>query len=405
MNRNIFFCVVLLSILPSQLAHADGTVDLGPVDRVTALFSYPNCQSNVVAGTVLWSSITVSGWICKATPTLEETVTHYFRQSLQRDGFADSTVSVTKSAGHVVASFVGSAAVVYPNQVTGVLQAGDAGLKAVKQLQADNKWRNDWRFFLPLGLAWVKHPTLEILHFPPTYTLNRDQDYLAADTTQRWSQLLVSQGLTPELSVRYQDILDIAPIAAPANAGGTLEALDVYSYFDRVDYHSQLLQLWLSATETKVPRPAVAFGSKVLPWVNKKFGIDLKVGKIGSISVSNIGSIKVIGAYHPSYIFQVVKDPDGFTNGMKVMQQDAIVACWQINMGKVPDSDPGAVLSSCKNNWIGRTEDICRLLETEAYGKTEDEAKQYCASGVLGKFVYPSDEQAAELAKAIDFSE
>ena len=44
MNRNIFFCVVLLSMLPSRLAHADGTVDLGPVDRVTALFSYPNCQ-------------------------------------------------------------------------------------------------------------------------------------------------------------------------------------------------------------------------------------------------------------------------------------------------------------------------------------------------------------------------
>jgi hypothetical protein len=395
MGRNIFFCVVLLSILSSQLAHADGTVDLGPVDRVTALFSYPDCQSNCTT----------------TTPTLEETVTHYFTQSLQRDGFADSTVSVTKSAGHVVARFVGSAAVVYPNQVTGVLQAGDAGLKAVKQLQADNKWRNDWRFFLPLGLAWVKHPTLEILHFPPDYTLNSDQDYLAAKTTQRWSDLLVSQGLTPELSGRYQGILDIAPIAALGNAGPPgcafvsictpLAALGVYSYFH--DYHFQLLQLWLSATEPKVPRPAVAFGSNVaLPWVKQNFNIDLEVGEIGSMAVPNIGNVQVIGANHPAYLGYVITrkgqtDKQRFDMGMKVMQQDAIVACWQIIMGKAPDGDPGAVLSSCRSNWMGRTEDICRLLE-KAY-ITASLHPPDCGSGVLKNFVYPSDEQAAEMAK------
>src|SRR5262245_60429773 len=127
MDRKIFFCVVSLSILSSQLAHADGTVDLGSVDRVTALFSYPNCK-------------------LKCTPTREKTVEHYFTQSLQRDGFADdSKVTVTKSAnGNIVATFVGPAAAVYPNQVTGVLKAGDAGLEAVKKLQADKKWRNDY---------------------------------------------------------------------------------------------------------------------------------------------------------------------------------------------------------------------------------------------------------------------
>jgi hypothetical protein len=402
MNRNIFFCVVLLSMLPSKLAHADGAVDLGPVDRVTALFSYPNCQSN-----------------CKATPTLEETVTHYFTQSLQRDGFADSTVSVTKSAGgHIVATFVGSAAVVYPSQVTRVLQAGNAGLKAVRRLQADNEWRNDWRFFLPLGLAWVKHPTLEILIFPPDYTLNRDQDYLAAQTTERWSDLLVSEGLTREESDRYQDIIDIAPIAAPhdcmgvgsARCGETLT--DVPSYF--LDYHFQLLRLWLSTESVidgvhrrKVPRPAVAFGSWVLAWLKQNFNIDLKPGEIGIMDVPNIGSVPVIGSFHPAALYRTVSpewnpdktDKERFVDGMKIMQQDAIVACWQIQMGKVPDGDPGAVLSSCKRDWKEKTEEICRLLETEGYRKTPDEAKQYCESGVLKNFVYPSDERAAELER------
>jgi hypothetical protein len=434
MDRKIFFSVVFLSILPSQLAHADdGTVDLGPVDRVKALFSYPNCRSNVVVGTELWSSITVSGWICKPTPTLEETVTHYLTQSLQRDGFAYSTVSAKKSAAteppplkletgeierrqHIVATFLGDAAAVYPDQVRGVLQAADAGLKAVRKLQADKKWRNDWRFFLPLGLAWVKHPTLEILIFPPDYTLDRDQDYLAAQTTERWSELLVSLGLTREESERYQDIIDIAPIAAPhdcmgvgsAGCAGTLT--DVPSYFH--DYLFQLLSLWLSATESKVPRPAVAFGSRVGGWVKQNFGVDLAVAQIGSISVPGVGSVKVIGANHPSYLYRAVcglvlgekcaPDPDKklFNKGMTIMRQDAIVACWQINMGKVPDADAAVVLASCKSNWEGRREDICRLLETEGYRKTPDEAKQYCESGVLKNFVYLSDERAAELEKA-----
>ena len=425
MNRNIFFCVVLLSMLPSRLAHADGTVDLGPVDRVTALFSYPNCQP--------------LGWICKPTPTLEETVTHYLTQSLQRDGFADSTVSVKKSAAtnsapeHIVATFAGSAAAVYPNQVTRVLQAGDAGLKAVRRLQLDNKWRNDWRFFLPLGLAWVKHPTLEILIYPTDYALDRDQNYLAAQTTERWSELLVSLGLTREESERYQGIIDIAPIAAPHDCMGVSyscgETLtDIPSYF--LDYHFQLLRLWLSTESVidgvhrrEVPRPAVAFGGWVRAWLKQNFNVDLGVGEIGSMDVPNIGSVPVIGANHPAYLYNAVCGPvpgencapDHFKTGMEIMRQDAIVACWQIHMGraweatqiasnaagKVTGGDPGAVLSSCRSHWNEkeRTEEICRLLETEGYRKTPDEAKQYCKSGVLKDFVYPSDERAAELER------
>ena len=400
MDRKIFFCVVLLSILPSQFAHADVEVDLGTADTVTALFSYPNCQ-------------------LKCTPTLEDTVKHYFTQSLQRDGFADSTVSVTKSAnGHIVATFGGRAALDYPNQVTGVLKAGDAGLEAVKRLQADNKWRNDWRFFLPLGLAWVKHPTLEILIYPPDYTLE-NQDYLAADTTKRWSDLLVSQGLTREESDRYQDIIDIAPIAAPHDCMGVVgkkpcegTLTDLPSYFH--DYQFQLLRLWLSATEgnPKVPRPAVAFGRWVLLWLkqNPRFNIDLKVGEIGRMALPN-GSVPVIGSNHPAYLYNFVssdpdmKDKKRFKNAMAIMRQDAIVACWQIHMGEAPDGDAAAVLASCKSIWEDKTRDkeICRLLETEGYRKTPDEAKQDCESRKSENFVYPSDEDAAELAKQSPF--
>jgi hypothetical protein len=115
-------------------------------------------------------------------------------------------------------------------------------MQGAQKLKDDNKWQPGWRFFLPLGLAWTNHPTVEILHFPPDYVLTRDQDYMKAKTTQRWTHLLSHNGLTADDAIRDQAIVDIAPIAAPADSGSTLEG--VYSYF--YDYQMSLLRLWIA---------------------------------------------------------------------------------------------------------------------------------------------------------------
>jgi hypothetical protein len=113
-------------------------------------------------------------------------------------------------------------------------------------------------------------------------------------------------------------------------------------------------------------------------------------------------SVAIIQA---TYVVTRPGDTDAarFANGMKVMQQDAIVVCWQATMGRTPGAIPSQVLSSCSATWSGDTQRICALLETEAYGKTLTEAAQYCTSRALQDFVYPTDDQLKEIARTAPF--
>ena len=128
---------------------------------------------------------------------------------------------------------------------------------------------------------------------------------MSAATTLRWSDLLEHQGLNTADAVRNQAIVDIAPIAAPATAGTELE--EVYPYFK--DYVVQLLQLWLKGSPAGVPKPMIVFGRPVHSWIKQNFHIDLNVLDLGSLPVPLLGSVPIIAANHPSYIFYVVTRP------------------------------------------------------------------------------------------------
>lgn len=70
---------------------ADVQVNLGSSERVTRLFAYPNnC-----------------GVICYRDWTLEQTAEHYLKQSLERDGYADATVKVSRTNDTLSAAFTG----------------------------------------------------------------------------------------------------------------------------------------------------------------------------------------------------------------------------------------------------------------------------------------------------------
>ncbi len=362
-------------------AEASDTATLGDEIRVTALFSFPNCENN-----------------CAETRTLQETVEHYFKQSMERDGYKDSSVQINNTSGQFYARFTGSAAERYPGAVEAFLNAGDLGLTGESKLKADGKWKPNWRFFLPLGLALTNHPTVELLHFPPDYVLSRDQDYMAAKTTLRWTDLLEHNGLTSDEAVRDQAIIDIAPIAAPANDGKNLEG--VYSSFE--DYIRKLLELWDKSAEKDVAEPIVAFGGPVREWLKSTFSIGLNVGQLGTLNVPSVGNAPILAANHPSFIFYVVSrkgdsDQQRFENGMATMKQDVVAACWQARMGRQPSSDATEALQHCGSQWEPRTLDICVLLETEAYGKSSAEALQFCQGGPLQGFAYPSEASVRNL--------
>src|SRR6185436_7545714 len=135
-------------------------VDLGPRSAVAPLFSYPpNCHE-----------------ICFLTQTLEDTVRLYIRSSLDRDLFHTSTVAVRVDNDRVLVELTGAAAVPYASMLPRFLAISQLALDASLEINDDKKWRYNWRFFLPLGIAMARHRTVQLLHFPPDYVLSRDQD-------------------------------------------------------------------------------------------------------------------------------------------------------------------------------------------------------------------------------------
>ena len=110
----------------------------------------------------------------------------------------------------------------------------DRAYTGASKLNADGKWAYSWYLFLPLGMALENRKSVELLHFPPDYSLTQAQDYLRSNTTDRWATLLTDNGIPAEQTPAFQTIIDIAPIAAPSNAGSDLEG--VYDYFKAVSY-------------------------------------------------------------------------------------------------------------------------------------------------------------------------
>ncbi len=344
-------------------------IPLGPIAQVRDLFSFPNnCHT-----------------VCFLKQTLEETVAHYLTASIQRDGFTDSSVQVVNQDGTVFASVSGSAAEAYAKLLPEYLAVGQLGLDASKSLWNEKKWHYNWTFFLPHGVSMTRHRSVQLLHFPPDYVLERDQDYLLAHTTLRWAALLVENGASPDETVRLQNIIDIAPIAAPSNDGKSLEG--VYSFYS--GYINGLLNLWIPSSGGGV-RPLVAFGGPVRAWLKEQYKLDLSVLELATLKLPSGPTVPVLAANHPSFIYNAVKklqdDPktpedEPVAVGMRVMQQDLIASMWQVEMSKNPMPDAEETLTSCKAKWSdpAKQRRICELTYEQAFDKSPEDSQKLCA--------------------------
>ncbi|WP_416426918.1 hypothetical protein RAM80_12855 [Pseudomonas sp. App30] len=361
----------LAALTLAGAAQADIQIDLGSTQRVTQLFAYPN-NCNV---------------ICYKNWTLEQTVEHYLDQSLKRDGYSQATVRVTTDNQQVFATLKGVPDN-YDQPLVQLLNAGDLAYKGASQLNADNKWAYNWYLFLPLGMALENRRSVELLHFPPDYSLTQAQDYLRSNTTDRWAQLLTDNGVAAEQTPGYQTIIDIAPIAAPATAGKDLEG--VYGYFQ--DYQTTMVKQ-VSQNLAGQTLPMVAFGAPVRAWIKAQYGQSLNVLGLASISPNPGQNVPVLGANHPSYIWNAA-DPANYDNnvqeadavGLKVMGQDLSAACWQAGMGGNPKADAQATLSACMQKWqVTDKEQTCELFYTSVRHDTAEQAKAKCATAPVSK--------------------
>jgi hypothetical protein len=339
----------------SEAAAYQVSIPLGDTQLLTTLFSYPNSDNG---------------------ESLEQTIEHYLNQRIERDLIVDGSVDVTVTGDNYTAVISGDSASVdnYKGQITTFLDNGTLAAKAVTELKAAGKWNDsEWRMFLPLGLSIVNQRSVQLLHFPPDYSLP-EQDYLNSKTSKRWEELLELNSVAASDVTLYESILDVAPIAAPASAGSSLS--DTYSYFE--PYVLQQLPLLLDIDEGKDSAlPVVAYGGPVRTWVSDYYGLqDFGVNSYNTIKVTDTVDAPILGANHPSYIWYA-KD-NGRDAAMKVMGQDLVSACWQASMGANPGQQGEVVLQNCTSYWAAKPMTVCVNMEIQAYDKTKAEAEVIC---------------------------
>lgn len=360
--------LTLAALTLSAAAHADVDLKLGSTERVTRLFAYPNNCSV----------------ICFRNWTLEQTVAHYLSQSVQRDGYPNAKVLVKNDNDQLYAEISGVPKG-YDKPLTALLDAGDLAYNGASKLNADGKWAYSWYLFLPLGMALENRKSVELLHFPPDYSLTQAQDYLRSNTTDRWAALLTDNGIPADQTPAYQTIVDIAPIAAPASAGKDLEG--VYDYFK--DYQTTMVKQ-VSQNASGAVLPMVAFGAPVRNWIKQQYGATVNVLGLATISPSAGVNVPVLGSNHPSYIWYAA-DPSNYTGddaqakadaaGLKVMGQDLSAACWQAGMGSKPGTDPKTLLTSCTQTWqVTQKAKTCELFYTTIRNETVAQADKTCSA-------------------------
>jgi len=203
---------------------------------------------------------------------------------------------------------------------------------------------------------------VQLMHFPPAAVLERAQDYLNANTTDHWADLLEANGASKDTLDQYQTIVDMAPIAAGATEGQKVGPVALkYG-----DYIVELLKTLVP--HKKGVRPVVAFGGWVRDWLRTQkvtwlstYGPDKNPFRCGVLHLTGL-DIPVLEANHPSYILvhqnTVKNDPSTATNErltdaglLQIMQQDLTAAGWQVRMAAKPDMDPVQALKQSQTFW------------------------------------------------------
>ncbi|TDF82073.1 hypothetical protein [Pseudomonas sp. H9] len=373
MYKTVRMTLGLAALVGATAALADAQLNLGNEERVARLFAYPN-NCNV---------------ICFRNWTLEQTVEHYLSQSVQRDGYPAAKVRVSRDNDQLYAKIQGVPSR-YSRPLATLLDTGELAYQGARRLNSDGKWAYNWSLFLPLGMALENRRSIELLHFPPDYSLTQAQDYLRSNTTDRWATLLTFNGIPTEQTPAYQTIVDIAPIAAPASAGKELEG--VYGYFK--DYQVRMVRE-LTRTTSGTSLPMVAFGAPVRSWIEQQYGPKLDVLGLVSINPQAGQRVAVLGANHPSAIWYAAdeKNHDGDQDqadqaGLKMMGQDLSAACWQAGMGRNPAASAQATLGACTQKWqVTAKKQTCELFYRTIRDMTSEQAGAKCNTGAVTRML------------------
>jgi hypothetical protein len=223
------------------------TIDLRDRNNAVKLFSYPNAGHD--------------------DQSLEQTIEHYFGDSLTREGLGNFSIAAGDYGGsygvRVTVDDVGVAQQIR-DRYQAFFDLGSTGLQDSEAFKASGKWDVTWEFLLPLGVAIAFALSVEVMDFPPL-TLISNQDYLKSKTTSRWWELLLINGVKDQEKAKYSCILDIVPVAAPASDGTKLDHSGIYN--GPFDTYTGLLELLAKSQIAGLQRPLMALGMPIRTWI------------------------------------------------------------------------------------------------------------------------------------------
>ena len=331
------------------------TIKLGSENITKILFSYPNDGHEA--------------------DSLETTIKHYLNDSLSREHVGDFNINVRTQQGDYLIDVTCETSAIAESirqRYQKFFDIGKLGFTAAKDFQATGSWKPDWKFLLPLGLPMEFAKALEVMDFPPL-SLIQKQDYLNSKTTNRWWELLILNGVPEPEKAQYTCILDIVPVAAPANDGRSLDTSGIYEGpFD--SYTNPLLDLFSTSTSGQARRPLIALGLPIRKWIQRIWGKNLEILDVDSLDIESGGKCSVLASNHPSFFFYAVNSYSGTPDaerrnlaaGLAVMKQDVVAAAWHSQMGKTPDADPSETLENSKQKWQGRDAELMALVRQQA---------------------------------------
>jgi hypothetical protein len=327
--------------------------------------------------------------------SLSATIAHYLTQTIQRDNIPGS-VNVRFVNGQCIATLVGdSRLALYSTFLPTFLANGRIAADSVAAASQRSGWNPTWRMFLPLGLSLVNQKSVQLLHFPPDYTLSRLQNYLNSATSNRWEALLEENGIGKDSVTQYETIIDVAPIAANEAAGDSLPIAPFFPYAQRQ------LQLMFSGDSATVTKPLVAYGAPARQWVSAVYLGERSLGVDSATYITVLGgrTTPVLGANHPSYIWHFT-NTHGDTSwaarhkaavkATPTMRQDLTAACWQAKVSANRTLDIQATLYACREYWNAQPKLVCVYLWEQAYNMTPQQAGAACARSSVKRVARPS---------------
>jgi hypothetical protein len=305
--------------------------------------------------------------------TLEDTIHHYFSDSLSREGLSNFIIAPGgDAAGYFVQITVDDAQVAEQVRLhyQTFFDVGLIGFQDADAFKASGHWAATWKFLLPLGVPIAFAHAVEIMDFPPL-TLINNQDYLNSKTTSRWWELLIVNGVSEADKARYSCICDIAPVAAKASDGSVLDKSGIYNGpFDT--YSLALLELLAASQVVGAQRPLIALGMPIRTWILRLWNLAINVGDVGTIKLRNGASCAVMASNHPSFFYYAVHsntgpgaDAKNLATGLAVLKQDIVAAAWQAKMGGNPQLDPHTTLVQCQQEWANRDDELIEIVKRQ----------------------------------------